>query len=77
MRDGNILTVIRYYPPRRRSRQGLCVVVAPSGNMLAKTRFSDSYRLITPTGTDGRYLAWIDDAIVALDVTIEPDTTGA
>jgi len=39
---------------------------------LAKTRFSDSYEFITPTGTDGRYLAWIDDAIVALDVTVEP-----
>ncbi len=71
MHDGNILTVIRYYPPRRRSGQGLWVVVAPSGDILAKTRFSVSYRLITPTGVDGRYLAWIDDAIVALDVTVE------
>lgn len=72
MRDGNILTVIRHYPPRRRSRQGLWVVVAPNGDILAKTRFPDSYELITPTGTDGRYLACIDGAIVALDVTVEP-----
>ena len=72
MRDGNILTIVRYYPPRRRSRQGLWVVVSPTGDILAKTRFSDSYEFITPTGTDGRYLAWIDDAIVALDVTVEP-----
>lgn len=72
MRDGNILTIVRYYPPRRRSRQGLWVVVSPRGDILAKTRFSDSYEFITPTGTDGRYLAWIDGAIVALDVTVEP-----
>ena len=72
MGDGNILTVIRYHQPRRRSRQGLWVVVSPSGDILAKTRFSDSYELITPTGVDGEYLAWIDDAIVALDVTVEP-----
>ena len=72
MPDGNILAVIRYYPPRRRSRQGLWVVVSPRGDILAKTRFPDSYELITPTGVDGSYLAWIDDSIVLLDVTVEP-----
>lgn len=72
MRDGNILTVIRYYPPRRRSRQGLWVVVSPRGDILARTRFPNSYELIAPTGVDGRYLAWIDDSIIALDVTVEP-----
>ncbi len=72
MHDGNILTVIRYYPTRRRSRQGLWVVVSPTGDMLARTRFPESYELITPTGVDGRYLAWIADGIVALDVAVEP-----
>jgi len=71
MGDGNILTVIRYHQPRRRSRQGLWVVVSPRGDVLAKTRFSDYYEFVTPTGADGRYLAWIDDAIVSLDVTVE------
>ena len=72
MRDGNILAVIRYYPPRQRSRQGLWVVVSPNGDILAKTRFRKSYELITPTGANGRYLAWSDGRIVALDVTVEP-----
>ena len=75
MRDGNILTVVRYYPPRARARQGLWVVVSPEGDILAKTRFSDSYE-VTPTGVDGEYLAWIDDSIVALTVTIEALTRG-
>ena len=72
LRDGNILIVIRYYQPRRRSRQGLWVVVSPRGDILAKTRFPGSYELISPTGVDGKYLAWIDDSIVALDITVEP-----
>ncbi len=72
MRDGNFLTVIRYYQPRGGSRQGLWVVVSPSGDILAKTRFRGSFEFITVTGVDGRYLAWIDNSIVALDVTVEP-----
>ncbi len=71
MPDGNILTVIRYYPAGNRPPQGLWVVVSPAGEVLAKTRFDESYWFIAPAGNDGRYVAWLSDGIVMLDVTLE------
>ncbi len=68
---GNILTVVRYYPRRQRAAQGLWVVVSPEGDVLAKSRFREDYRMITATGTDGRYLAYVRGGnVVALDVTM-------
>jgi len=70
--DGNILTVVRYYPRRQRSPQGLWVVVAPEGDILTKTRFREDYRRITPAGTGNTYLAYArhSRSLVALTVTV-------
>ena len=68
MDDGRILNVVAEFDRRR--WQSLWVVVSPTGKVLAKTRFPESYWRMSRSGP-GRYFARSDGDMLELEVAFE------